>query len=355
LTISQAALTITAADATRTYGAANPAFTGTVGATQNGDVITATYSTAATAVSAVGTYAIVPTPAGAALSNYNVVLVNGTLTVTSAPLTVTANNASRLYGAANPPLTGNISGLLNGDNITASFNSPVLPASSVGTYAIIPALSDPNNRLGNYSVTSANGALTVSPAPLAVTADNATRPFGAPNPVFTGSLVGVLNHDNISATFASSATVASPPGNYLILPVLADPDNRLGNYTVTSGNGVLTITQAATTLQLTSSHNPARHRHPVKFTAVVSSMGGVPTGTVSFLDGTKLLSAQPVDGAGIAIFSTSSLSVGTHLITATYSGDGNFQGSSATLSQVIRHHHERETEQAEDGEEEETR
>src|SRR5262249_51816221 len=138
LTVDPAELTITANDASRTYGSANPTFSGTVGPTQNGDVITATYTTTATPSSNAGNYAIVPTPSGSALSNYNFNLVNGTLTVNKAALTITANDAARAYGAANPSFTGAISGIQNNDLITASYTTPATAASPVGTYTIVP-------------------------------------------------------------------------------------------------------------------------------------------------------------------------------------------------------------------------
>ena len=53
------------------------------------------------------------------LANYSVSTTNGTLNVTAAALTVVANNATRTYGAANPAFTGTITGIQNGDNITA--------------------------------------------------------------------------------------------------------------------------------------------------------------------------------------------------------------------------------------------
>ena len=66
------------------------------------DSFTFTGSSAATTTSPVGTYSIVPVATGTNLSNYNVVYVNGTLTVGQATLTVTAADASRAYGVANP-------------------------------------------------------------------------------------------------------------------------------------------------------------------------------------------------------------------------------------------------------------
>jgi 6-phosphogluconolactonase (cycloisomerase 2 family) len=250
LTVNQAPLTVSVANATRLYGVANPAFTGTITGLKNADSITATYSATATATSNVGTYPITATlsdPAGV-LPNYAVITNNGTLTITPAPLTVTAANATRVYGDANPAFTGTITGLLNGDNITATYSTTATAASNVGTYPITPALVDPAGKLGNYTVTSNNGTLTVTTAPLTVTAANATRAFGDPNPAFTGIITGIKNGDNITASYSTTATASSPVGTYPITPALVDPTGKLGNYTVTSNNGTLTITNSVLTV-----------------------------------------------------------------------------------------------------------
>ena len=63
-------------------------------------------------------------------------------------------------------MTGSITGLQNGDNITATYSCTATASSSVGAYSIVPSLSDPANRLGNYSVTPNDGTLTVTTAPL---------------------------------------------------------------------------------------------------------------------------------------------------------------------------------------------
>ncbi|HZR27543.1 MAG TPA: FG-GAP-like repeat-containing protein, partial [Terriglobales bacterium] len=335
LIVTQAPLTITASNALRAYGQDNPALTGIVGATQNGDVITATYSTTANPASPVGTYTIIPTPAGAALSNYSVILVNGRLLVNPASLNITALNASRPYGSPNPVLNAFIDGVANNDNITVTGSSSASPASAVGTYPIVPVLSDPDNRLVNYRVSSTNGVLTVAPALLTVTANNASRPFGIPNPAFTGSLVGVVNSDNITAVFTSAATPASPPGTYAIVPALIDPGGLLSNYSVTNTSGALTVTQAVTTMHLTALPNPADYKEQVTFIAHVSSVSGLPAGTVSFFDGGKLLDVETMNATGTATIRRSSLGVGTHKIKAIYGGNGNFHGSSATLSEII--------------------
>ena len=86
---------------------------------------------------------------------------------------------------------------------------------------------------------------------------------------------------------------------------------------------------------LTSSLNPATAGQSVTFTAQMSDASGIPTGTIEFLDGANVLSTQTVSNTGSASFSTSSLTVGSHTITANYEPTGNFGASSASLIQVI--------------------
>ena len=249
LTVTTAILTVTANNASRFYGDPNPVFTGTIQGIQNGDNITATYSSIADPTSPVGTYAIVPTLSDngtGALSNYAVVSNNGILTVNPAPLTVTAISVSRLYGDANPALSVAIVGIKNGDPITASVSTTADPTSSIGTYPIVATLNDPTNKLGNYAVTINNGTLTVNPAPLSVTAANASRLFGTPNPPLSGIITGIKNSDPITATYSTTATATSPVGTYPITLALVDPAGKLGNYTVTSANGTLTVNAAPT-------------------------------------------------------------------------------------------------------------
>jgi hypothetical protein len=265
LTVTPATLTVIAANASMVYGDAVPALSGTISGIKNGDNITASYSTTATSSSAPGTYPIVAAVSDngtGALANYTVVISNGTLTVSAAPLVVTAANASRLYGDPNPGFTGTITGLKNGDNIGAIFSAAADPTSPVGNYAIIPTLSDPNNKLGNYTVTLNNGVLTVAPAPLSVVAADTSRLYGDPNPAFSGTLTGIKNGDNITASYSSAADPTSPVGTYPIVPSLADPTSKLANYTVTSVNGTLTILQAPLTIQANDATGTAGQPFP---------------------------------------------------------------------------------------------
>jgi 6-phosphogluconolactonase (cycloisomerase 2 family) len=271
LTVTPATLTVSAASASMVYGDAVPALSGTIAGIKNGDNITASYSTTATSTSSPGTYAIIAAVsdnATGALANYTVVINNGTLTISPAPLVVTAANASRLYGDPNPGFTGTITGLKNGDNIGAIFSAAADPTSPVGNYAIIPTLSDPNSKLGNYAVTLNNGVLAVAPAPLSVAAADSSRLYGDPNPPFTGTLTGIKNGDSITASFSSAADPTSSVGTYPIVPSLADPSSKLANYVVTSTNGTLTIIQAPLTIQANDATGTAGQPFPT-FTGTI--------------------------------------------------------------------------------------
>jgi uncharacterized repeat protein (TIGR01451 family) len=338
LTVNPAPLNVSSANATRIYGDPNPAFTGALSGQKNGDVITATFSSSATGASSVGSYPIVATLSdpGLKLANYAVNSNNGTLTVTQAPLIVTAGNASRLYGDPNPAFSGTITGLKNGDNITAII-SGVDPTTAVGTYPLVPSLVDPGGKLGNYAVTSNNGTLIIGPAPLTISAANAARAYGSPNPVFTGVIAGLKNADNITATFSSVADVNSIPGSYPIVPTLNDPSLKLGNYTVTSKNGLLIIGPATPVVNLSVQAGQST----ASLTAQVVNAGAIfPTGTVQFSEGTTAL-GQPVTLSQISAGTPpiASLQVplapGTHTISAHYSGDPTYNAAAATPVTVV--------------------
>jgi hypothetical protein len=98
--------------------------------------------------------------------DYTTVTKTVTLLVANASLVVTASNASRLYGQANPAFTGSIIGLTNNDSIALGpFVCAASNTSPPGPYPITPTLTDTNNRVENYSVTTNFGTLTVIPPP----------------------------------------------------------------------------------------------------------------------------------------------------------------------------------------------
>jgi len=250
LTVTPATLTVTAVNKTKKYGAANPAltvsYTGFVNGNTQSVITTApTVTTTATTGSAVGSYPITAT--GAAAANYTFAYVAGTLTVTQATLAVTANNQTRIYGAANPTFTVSYSGFLNGDTQSAVTTAPTITStaiatSAVGTYPITASGAGATN----YSFTYTAGTLTVSKAPLTITANNQAKAAGAANPTLTVSYAGFVNGQTQTAlttqpTVTTTATTSSPAGTY---PITAS-GAAATNYSISYVAGVLTVTNLA--------------------------------------------------------------------------------------------------------------
>jgi len=133
-----------------------------------------------------------------------------------------------------------------------------------------------------------------------------------------------------TATFTTSTLTV---GNHNITAEYAGDAQREGS---TSAILVQSITQIATTTTLTAAPNPSVFGQAVTFTATVASAGGVPSGTVTFKEGGTALGTASLDGTGKATFSTTTLAVGSHPVTAEYAGAGNFAPSaSAVVTQVV--------------------
>jgi hypothetical protein len=280
----------------------------------------------------VGNYAIVPSATGTNLADYTVTPVSGSLTVSSAALTITANNATRSYGSANPAFGGAVSGQVNGDTFTVTASTTATAASPVGNYAIVPSATGSN--LSNYTVNAVSGSLTVSSAALTITANNATRSYGSANPSFSATVSGQVNGNTFTVTAATAATAASPVGSYAIVPSAAGPN--LADYTQTVTDGTLTITQAGTMTTINvNDATVATGASATLSVQVASATSGTPTGTVSFYDGTSLLSTVALTG-GAASYTTSSLAAGaTHSLTAVYGGDTNFSASTSKAAAIV--------------------
>ncbi len=269
--ITPAPLTVTADNVSKVYGTTlalpTTAFTsvGLVAGETIATVNEASPGIVATAAVAGNPYVLTPSSATGgtfAPTNYAITYVNGTLNVTPAPLTVTADNATKVYGQTLALATTAFTsaGLQNGDTIagvTETSPGTAATASVAGsTYAITPS-----NAVGgtyvptNYTVTYVNGALTVTPAPLVVTADNANKVYGhaitLAATAFTSA--GLQNGDTIAGvTETSPGTVATAPvaGS----PYAITPSNAVGgtyvptNYITTYVNGALTVTPAVLTV-----------------------------------------------------------------------------------------------------------
>jgi MBG domain (YGX type)/Bacterial Ig-like domain (group 3)/Cadherin-like domain len=238
LTVTPAALTVTANNITTTYGAALPTLTASFSGFVNGNTAQSlttqpTLATIATSQSHVGGNPYSITASGAVDADYTISYVNGLLTVAPAPLIITADNQTKVYGAALPTLTASYTGFVNGDNPGTLITQPILSTtanagSSVGIYAITAGGAGD----ADYTISYVNGTLSVTAVLLTVTANGATRPYGTTNPVFTGTIVGLVDGDSITASYTSDATTNSPAGMYQIIPTLDDPLNLAANYNV---------------------------------------------------------------------------------------------------------------------------
>jgi hypothetical protein len=111
--------------------------------------------------------------------------INVSLPVNKASLTVTPANTARNYGVANPVFTGTFTSLVAGDNITASYTSSATATTPVGVYstganAISSTLSDPGNKLGNYTLMQTLGTLTITQASVTINCSPVAVTSGTP-------------------------------------------------------------------------------------------------------------------------------------------------------------------------------
>ncbi len=151
-----------------------------------------------------------------------------TLKIVAAPLTITANNQTKVYGSPNPTLTATYAGLVNGD-VPASVPviiGTVAATSGAGSYAItVSGASDPN-----YTVRYVSGTLTISKAPLTITANNQSKTYGNANPALAATYSGLVNGDtsaSVPATLSTTATTTSKVGTYAITVSAASSNYKI--------------------------------------------------------------------------------------------------------------------------------
>jgi gliding motility-associated-like protein len=252
LSITKAPLTAKADNQSRVYGAADPLFTITYTGFVNGEtsanITKPVLVTTATATSNVGTY---PIQLSGTTANYDFTFVDGTLTIGKANVTVTAENKTRAYGSANPPLTVTYSGLANNETTSVIDTPPNVTTAAIAT---TPASSNVPIQVSgavdnNYSFTYVAGSLTVTKAPLTATADNKSRPYGSPNPATTITYTGFQNGEGVAAitppNITTAAVATSVVGAY---PIVLTNGSAI-NYQITLQNGTLTVTPAILTVK----------------------------------------------------------------------------------------------------------
>ena len=330
LSITKAHLTVTADDQVRPYGATNPTLTATVSGFVNGETlgtsgVTGTASVTTTAVANSGVtgspYAITPAVGSLTAANYDfTIFTPGSLSITKAHLTVTADNQARAYGAANPTLTATISGFTSGETLgtsgitgTASVTTTAIASSGVAgsPYAITPALG--SLTAANYDFTSfIAGNLTVDPALLNITAENKSKVYGAVLPALTASYSGFVNGDTAAnlttqATLSTTATAASGVGTYSITASGAVD----ANYTISYAAGTLTVDPAL--LNITAENKSKVYGAVLP--ALTASYSGFVNGDTA---------ANLTTQATLSTIATAASGVGTYSITASGAVDANY-------------------------------
>jgi hypothetical protein len=147
--------------------------------------------------------------------------------------------------------------------------------------------------------------------------------------VVSGALPPSITLSPASGTVSGTTCAA---GSYNFTAKVTDSKLNYGTQAL-----MLQIQTANTTTGVMSNTNPSVFQQMVTFTVTVAPQYScTPTGTVTLLDGgSPIASNLPLSG-GIATFTTSALSVGVHSITASYSGDANFNSSiSGVWSQTV--------------------
>ena len=258
-------------------------------------------------------------------------------TGSSAPAITALSSPSGPVGS-NLTITGTNFGSTKGSS-TVTFNGTAATTISSWSATSIATKVPTGATTGNLVVTvngvASNGyPFTVSVVP--------TIAWAQPSPITYGTtLSGLLNASAVdgSTGVAGSFTYTSTPqggsptpvtdstvlgGGIYTLTANFTPSDTL-NYASASGTVSLTVNKAASNIGLVSTTDTLFKSNPVTFTATVSSSPGTPTGSVSVYDGSTLLGSATL-AQGVATYTTSSLTVGSHSVTAVYGGDSNFSG-----------------------------
>ena len=277
LIIEKAPLTVSAGNYTKKQGDPMPVFKAVYNGFKNNeteDVLTKkpVITTTATEASAPGSYPV--TVSGAEAQNYDISYKPGTLTVTEADaVIITAKSYSRAYGDNNPTFEYEVQGAqLDG---VPEITCEATKGSPVGTYAIVVK----QGTVKNYNMTFANGTLTVTKAPLTVSAGNYTKKQGDPMPEFKASYQGFKNNETEDVltkkpVIMTTATESSAPGEYPVTVSGAEAQN----YDINYQSGTLSVTEADAVIITAKSYSRAYGDNNPTFEYEVqgSQLDGVP-------------------------------------------------------------------------------
>ena len=247
VTVTKIPLTVRVEDVSRKYGDENPQFKISYEGFRDGDTETrlttsAVAQTDANLKSAVGDYEIILS--GAESNKYSFNYVAGTLTITKAPLTISAGNYTKKQGDAMPAFKASYDGFKNGETESVLTKQPVFStdaneASSPAEYAVNVSSAEAEN----YEISYQPGTLTVTEADAVIIRSKSyTRQYGDANPVFEYEVEGAALEGTPELT--CSAVANSPVGAYTI----ELSKGSVKNYNVHFENGTMTITKAPLTI-----------------------------------------------------------------------------------------------------------
>ena len=258
--VGKATATVSADAKSKVYGADEPALTATVTGLQNGDAASViSYMISRVEGEDVGTYTI--TPAGDDVQgNYNVVYETGTLTITRATVTVTADDKTKIYNNSDPVLTATISGLQNKDPLSViSYTLSRVMGENVGTYTITPT---GNAVQGNYNVNYATGTLTITPLVVTVNiTGNTSTQAHTNNTLSVSGFTAVADNSlyNVASVSCTTATASGiDVGTYQMGLAANQVTNSDDNFDVTFNivsDGWLEIVPAGSVIVTIEGHN----------------------------------------------------------------------------------------------------
>ena len=263
LTVGKAPLTVTASSGSMTYGGSVPTITPNYAGFVNGDTASSlttqpTCSTTATSASLVSGSPYSSSCSGAADPNYTIVPVSGSVTVAKAPLTITASSGSMTYGGTAPTITAGYSGFVNGDTVSSLTTKPTCSTSATSSTPVTgsPYSSSCSGAVDpNYAFTYTAGSVTVSPAPLMVTASSTSMSYGGTVPTITAAYSGFVNGDSSSSltTKPTCSTVATSSSPVSVIPYASSCGGAVDpNYTIAYFGGSVTVNTATLTITASS-------------------------------------------------------------------------------------------------------
>ena len=225
--------------------------------------------------------------------------------------------------------------------ITGSYSGDVNYGSSVSQAVLQIVNPVPANSMTTTTISSSANPVSIN-QPVTLTATVAAVAAGQVQP--TGTVIfsdgnTALGTTNLTAGTAALAVPSLSAGTHCLTATYSG-DSLYATSTSACLNELVTSANPATTITLISSSDPTVIGAPVTFTASVAAVvsgQAAPSGTVQFLDGAAVIAnSTSALSAGQATFTDSALAVGTHLITAIYSGDANYTSStSPVLTQVV--------------------